>query len=76
MGLTKFVSLFTTTSSNNNNNNSTFIAKTTNCKSDKNINSRISLTYNSELDIYGNSQRFKKSLLWSSLRKPQKYKGK
>lgn len=38
-------------------------------------NNRITSTYSSELDIYGNSQRLKKSLLWSSLRKPKKGKG-
>lgn len=53
------------------------------CNNNNSINSkgnngppnRITSTYNSELDIYGNSQRLKKSLLWSSLRKPKKIKG-
>lgn len=34
-----------------------------------------SATYSSELDIYGTTARFKKSMLWSSLRKPRKSKG-
>lgn len=34
-----------------------------------------SAMYNSELDIYGTAARFKKSLLWGSLRKPRKSKG-
>lgn len=34
-----------------------------------------STTYNSELDIYGTAARFKKSLLWGSLRKPRRLKG-
>lgn len=72
MGLNKFVSLFTNSTNNNNATNSAIAtAKTTHCN-----NNRITSTYNSELDIYGNSQRFKKSLLWSSLRKPHKNKGK
>lgn len=49
---------------------SMFTAATTDCN-----NNKITSTYNSELDIYGNSQRFKKSLLWSSLRRPKKIKG-
>lgn len=61
MGLNKFVSLFTT--------------GTTDCNNNNHNNNRITSTYNSELDIYGNTQRFKKSLLWSSLRKPKKLKG-
>lgn len=31
--------------------------------------------YSSELDIHGTTARFRKSLLWSSLRKPRKPKG-
>lgn len=46
-----------------------------NTDSNNNRNDRINSTYNSELDIYGNSQRLKKSLLWSSLRKPKRDKG-
>lgn len=49
---------------------SMFTAATTDCN-----NNKITSTYSSELDIYGNSQRFKKSLLWSSLRRPKKIKG-
>lgn len=59
MGLNKFVSFFGNNADCNNNKGS----------------DRITSTYNSELDIYGNSQRLKKSLLWSSLRKPKKDRG-
>lgn len=59
MGLNKFVSFF---------------GNNTDCNNNKGSD-RITSTYNSELDIYGNSQRLKKSLLWSSLRKPKKDRG-
>lgn len=36
---------------------------------------RIKTTFNSELDIYGDSNRYKRSILWSSLRVTRKIKG-
>lgn len=40
-----------------------------------NSNNRIKTTFNSELDIYGDSNRYKRSILWSSLRVTRKIKG-
>lgn len=78
MGLNKFVALFTTSDchSNNASNHKThhnnLIIHQTHIDRPNGISST---TYNSELDIYGTTQRFRKSLLWSSLRKPKKLKG-
>lgn len=59
MGLHKFVSLFQSNSHSN----------------ELNYNNRIKTTFNSELDIYGDSNRYKRSILWSSLRVTRKIKG-
>lgn len=86
MGLTKFVSLFAESVLLDYNHQHRFNAADANTKHKSrplpdggNAGGAASIataaTYSSELDIYGTTARFKKSLLWSSLRKPRKLKG-